>query len=246
MKLVWRECNGFLWNAITWLHYTIPNHICGFRDQEFNQIMDSLGEEVPEYSTDMKSHSAKKSGVCLILHFNSGSWVLGSCLLKRGLDHDHGGLSHDQGDWTTTFHIIVKGCERCIITDSVVCASLLKRITPSRERFLFSFLAIFLKRAKVSNDLITSWESDHEIWWGLMKTPPRATKHRPCIVCLSETRRTFLPQQRTRMPLQRCGDIMSGLLLLACLTAKMYIIYWYVLNLLLETWNFPLVLWKIY
>lgn len=109
MKLVWRECNGSLWNDITWLHYTIPNHICGFRDQEFNQIMDSLGEEVPEYSTDMKSHSAKKSGVCLILHFSSGS-----CLLKRGLNHDHGGLSHDQGDWTTTFHIIVKGCERCM------------------------------------------------------------------------------------------------------------------------------------
>ncbi len=42
---------------------------------------------------------------------------------------------------------------------------------------------------------------------GIQGTTHGNKKNRPCIVCLSETRGTLLPQQRTRMLLRRCGGI---------------------------------------
>ena len=90
----------------------------GFRDQEFNQIMDSLGEEVPAYSTEVKSHSTRISGVCFNLYTALQQWVMGT---QTGTysNHDQGGLNHDKGDLTTTFHMV----KVARITDSVVCAS---------------------------------------------------------------------------------------------------------------------------
>ena len=87
-----------------------------------------------------------------ILHFSSGSW-----LLKQGLNHDQGGLSHDRGldrDFSLRGFVLhwSKG--------------------PHLRGSVFLFWEgniLGTCKGFQSNDLITSWESYREIWWRLMK-----------------------------------------------------------------------------